>query len=213
MDSTSHNLSAEMAEQAEALVIRRNRNEVYGRTMDEGLSAAKTPLMGLANPDFSSDLDVWRRCFWQQNAMRIAPSAVPVCLTELAASSSRTDTSSPPSAQRNRPEVDAPERLLRRAPLRPMLARPQGNHSRARRVRSGDLSLLPDDDLCRRVIEAGHSLIHVHDAVVRHVRRALRRRLRAASSGQGFIRSIRGPMSRRNGEFETILGHERSPRI
>ena len=29
-----------------------------------------------------------------------------------------------------------------------------------------------DDDLCRRVIEAGHSLVHVHEAVARHERGA-----------------------------------------
>jgi N-acetylglucosaminyl-diphospho-decaprenol L-rhamnosyltransferase len=171
VDNASRDRSADIAEQAQVELLRHDRNQGYGRAMNAGLKRAGAPLVLLANPDITFE-----------------PGAVEA----LVAAAGRY-----PDAAIFGPRIVEPDGRLffpRTSLLAPILRNP----IRAKWTPEGDCCVpflsgacwlvrrdvilalggfdpeiflfYEDDDLCRRVMEAGHSLVHVQDAVVRHVR-------------------------------------------
>jgi N-acetylglucosaminyl-diphospho-decaprenol L-rhamnosyltransferase len=171
VDNASGDDSAGIAERTGATVIRNARNEGFGRAMNIGVRAAQTEFCLLTNPDLTYQ-----------------PGAV----AALVAAAARW-----PDAGLLAPRILEPDGRFfwqARSLLSPYLQNPRGVLS----LPQGDCcapflsgaSLLArrelflslggfdeniflfyeDDDLCRRVAEAGHALVHVHDAEARHVR-------------------------------------------
>jgi N-acetylglucosaminyl-diphospho-decaprenol L-rhamnosyltransferase len=171
VDNASRDSSASVAEQASARVIRNARNEGYGRAMNIGMRGASSRYCLLLNPDLvlaeggvKALLDAARR---YPEAAMLAPRLI---------------------------EPDGRFFFQARSLLSPYLR----NEAGAPCVPEGDccapflsgacllvdrelvLSLggfdeeiflfYEDDDLCRRVIEAGRSLVHVHGGVAMHAR-------------------------------------------
>ena len=171
VDNASGDGSAALAEQLGARVIRNNVNEGYGRANNRGVAAAETPLVLILNPD--------------------------VVLDEGAAAALAAAAERYPDAGVLAPRlVEADGRLFfqPRSLLSPYLHNAAG----VERLPEGDCcapflsgaALLvrreaflqlggfdeniflfyEDDDLCRRMADAGHALVHVHAAVARHGR-------------------------------------------
>ncbi|MFC0283239.1 glycosyltransferase family 2 protein [Camelimonas abortus] len=171
VDNASADDTVAVAEAHGARVIRNARNEGYGRANNIGAAAADTPFILIINPDCAPD-----------------PGAVAALL----AAAERW-----PDAGLLAPRIIEPDGRLffqRRSLLSPYLANPRGRPCApegdccapflsgacllARRelfLRLGgydpDIFLFyEDDDLCRRVAEAGFALVHVHAAAARHGR-------------------------------------------
>jgi N-acetylglucosaminyl-diphospho-decaprenol L-rhamnosyltransferase len=176
VDNASADASASIAEKAGAFVIRNARNEGYGRAMNIGLRAAagRAPEHAyclLLNPDLT-----------------LAPNAIATL---------KAAASAYPDAAMLAPCLVEPDgRLFFQS--RSLLAPYLENGSGVPCVPEGDccapflsgacllvdrdfiLSLggfdeeiflfCEDNDLCRRVIGAGRSLVHVHDALAQHLR-------------------------------------------
>ncbi|MFI5012890.1 MAG: glycosyltransferase family 2 protein [Hyphomicrobiales bacterium] len=171
VDNASADASAALAEQAGARVIRNARNEGYGRAMNIGMRAAASRRCLLLNPDIV-----------------LAPGSVAALKEAMRAY---------PEAAMLAPRLIEPDGRLffqPRSLLAPFLeneagapCRPEGDccapflsGACLAVEREAVLALggfdeeiflfYEDDDLCRRVIEAGRSLVHVHQAVARHER-------------------------------------------
>ncbi len=173
VDNASRDGSAEVAERLGAQVIRSPRNEGYGRGNNIGIRAAEAEYVLVCNPD-----------------VILEPGAA----AALIAAAERY-----PDAGMLAPRIVEPDGRLFYQPrslLAPYLTNPKG----VRRPPEGDACapflsgacfLMPrslflelggfdpeiflfyeDDDLCRRVIEAGYALVHVHGATARHGRGA-----------------------------------------
>ena len=173
IDNASCDASAAIGEDSGARVVRNLRNEGFGRAMNIGVRAAETPFVLLVNPDLTLDpgaadllIEAARR---YPGAAILAPRIV---------------------------EPDGRIFFSNRSLLAPYLQNPDG----VKWTPEGDccapfllgacwlvrreafLALggfdpkiflfYEDDDLCRRFIEAGHSLVHVHEAVAQHERGA-----------------------------------------
>ncbi|MDJ1157145.1 glycosyltransferase family 2 protein [Chelatococcus sp. SYSU_G07232] len=171
VDNGSEDDSAALAEARGARVVRNSRNEGFGRANNIGVRAAETDYVLLVNPDLVLD-----------------PGAVAELLTAAARY---------PDAGILAPRIVEPDgrlffqaRSLLSAYLpnpRGVLRLPEGDCcapflSGAAMLMRRDLFLAcggfdeqiflfyEDDDLCRRVADAGHALVHVHAAVARHGR-------------------------------------------
>jgi N-acetylglucosaminyl-diphospho-decaprenol L-rhamnosyltransferase len=171
VDNASEDGSADVAEARGAEVIRNSRNEGYGRANNIGARAARGEFILILNPDLAVD-----------------PGAV----SDLFAASERYS-----DAGIFAPRIVEPDGRLFFQPqsvLSPYLTNPAGKLSLpdgdccapflsgACLMIQRDLFLTiggfdpniflfyEDDDLCRRVADAGHALVHVHAAVARHVR-------------------------------------------
>ncbi|CAH1669891.1 MULTISPECIES: glycosyltransferase family 2 protein [unclassified Chelatococcus] len=171
IDNASTDGSAEVAARLCAEVIRNPVNEGYGRANNRGVAAAKMPFVLIINPDVILDegavaalLDAAER---YPDAGLLAPVLV---------------------------EPDGRHFFQPRSLLAPYLHNPAGTErlpegdccapflSGAIFLMRRDLFLglggfdpriflfYEDDDLCRRVADAGHSLIHVAGATARHGR-------------------------------------------
>lgn len=171
VDNASTDGSAELAESSGSRVIRNRRNEGFGRAANIGVAAAATELVLILNPDVVLD---------------------PGAAAALVAAAERY-----PEAGLFAPrihEADGRFFFQPRSLLAPYLQNPSGRS----RLPEGDccapflsgaclmvrrmlfLALggfdpniflfYEDDDLCRRVADAGHALVHVHEAVARHER-------------------------------------------
>jgi N-acetylglucosaminyl-diphospho-decaprenol L-rhamnosyltransferase len=171
VDNASEDASAELAEGYGARVIRNRRNEGYGRANNLGAAAAESEFLLILNPD-----------------LVLEPGAV----AELLATAERY-----PEAGLLAPRIVEPDgRLFFQAQslLSPYLANPAGKPSlpegdccapflsgaclmirRELFLRLGGFDphiflFYEDDDLCRRVADAAHALVHVHAAAARHLR-------------------------------------------
>jgi N-acetylglucosaminyl-diphospho-decaprenol L-rhamnosyltransferase len=171
VDNASKDGSIAVAAASGAEVIALSQNEGFGRAMNAGLRAADSPLVLLVNPDLTF---------------------VPGAVDAMIAAAERY-----PDAAILGPRIVEPDGRIF-FPNRSLLARSLRNEVGTKWTPEGDccvpflsgacmlvrrdviLSLggfdpeiflfYEDDDLCRRVTEAGHSLVHVQEAVVRHVR-------------------------------------------
>lgn len=176
VDNASRDGSADLAERLGARVIRSGRNEGYGRGNNRGIADAKSDdaksdYVLVANPDVLLDRGA---------------------AAELLAAASRY-----PDAGLLAPRIVEPSGRFffqPRSLLAPYLPNPGGRLAlpdgdvcapflsgaclmirRELFLRLGgfdpDIFLFyEDDDLCRRVADAGYALVHVHAAVARHVR-------------------------------------------
>lgn len=171
VDNASRDGSAEIAARNGARVIRNARNEGYGRANNRGVGSAEAASILIINPDVVLDLGA---------------------AAELLAAARRY-----PDAGLYAPRLVEPSGRVffqPRSLLSPYLPNPGGRHalpegeccapflSGACLMVRRDLFLqlggfdqaiflfYEDDDLCRRVAETGHALVHVHGAVARHGR-------------------------------------------
>lgn len=171
VDNASRDGSADLAERLGASLIRNGRNEGYGRGNNLGIAHATAGYVLVANPD--------------------------VVLDEGAAAELLAAASRYPDAGLFAPRIVEPSGRFffqPRSLLAPYLPNPGGRLalpegdvcapflSGACLMIRRDLFLglggfdpdiflfYEDDDLCRRVADAGYALVHVHAAVARHVR-------------------------------------------
>ena len=171
VDNASGDESRTIAEQRGARVIANARNEGYGRGNNIGIAAAETPFVLIVNPD-----------------LELGAGAAAALL----AAAERY-----PDAGMLAPRIVEPSGRIFLQP-RSLLSPDHLNRSGAMVVPEGDACLpflsgacllirrelfmalggfdpaiflfYEDDDLCRRMRDAGHSLIHVHEAEARHGR-------------------------------------------
>lgn len=171
VDNASTDGSPEIAETNGARVIRNERNEGYGRANNIGVRAAETELVLIVNPDVILD---------------------PGAATALVDAAARY-----PEAGMLAPRLVEPDGRVFFQP-RSLLAAYLKNPSGVLRLPEGDCSapflsgacflvrrdvfmkvggfdeaiflFYEDDDLCRRMTDAGYSLIHVDGATARHGR-------------------------------------------
>lgn len=171
VDNASGDDSRAIAEQRGARVIANARNEGYGRANNVGVAAADTPYVLIVNPD-----------------LELKPGAAAALL----AAAERY-----PDAGMLAPRIVEPSGRIFLQP-RSLLSPPHLNRSGAMVVPEGDACLpflsgacllirrelflalggfdpaiflfYEDDDLCRRMRDAGHALVHVDGAEVRHGR-------------------------------------------
>ena len=171
VDNASGDGSRDVAERHGARVIANARNEGYGRANNIGVAAAETRYVLIVNPD-----------------LELRPGAAAALL----AAAERY-----PDAGMLAPRIVEPSGRVFLQP-RSLLSPPHLNRSGAMVVPEGD-GCLPflsgaclmirrelylalggfdpaiflfyeDDDLCRRMRDAGHALVHVHEAEAQHGR-------------------------------------------
>ncbi len=171
VDNASGDGSAEIAGQLGAQVLQNNSNEGYGRANNRGARAAATRFILIVNPD-----------------IELAAGAVPALLAAAEAY---------PDAAAFAPHLVEPSGRVFLQP-RSLLSPDHLNQARAIALPEGDACLpflsgaclllrrevflglggfdpeiflfYEDDDLCRRLREAGHALVHVDGASARHAR-------------------------------------------
>ncbi|WP_420101803.1 glycosyltransferase family 2 protein [Bosea sp. (in: a-proteobacteria)] len=171
VDNASTDDSRDIAQAKGARVIANVLNQGYGRANNCGIAAADTPFVLIVNPD-----------------LEIAPGAV----GELLAAAQRY-----PEAGMLAPRIVEPSGRIFLQP-RSLLSPPHLNRAGAMAIPEGDACLpflsgacllvkrevflalggfdpsiflfYEDDDLCRRMRDAGHGLVHVHAAQARHGR-------------------------------------------
>lgn len=171
VDNASGDGSGEVARAHGARVIVNARNEGYGRANNQGVAAAATPFVLIVNPD-----------------VEIRPGAVAALLAAAGRYS---------GAGMLAPRIVEPSGRVFLQP-RSLLSPPHLNRSGAMAMPEGDACLpflsgacllirrelfaslggfdpriflfYEDDDLCRRMRDAGYALVHVHEAEARHGR-------------------------------------------
>lgn len=171
VDNASRDGSRAIAARHGARVIANARNEGYGRGNNIGIAAADSPYVLIVNPDLE---------------LKTGAAAA------LLAAAERY-----PDAGMLAPRIVEPSGRVFLQP-RSLLSPPHLNRSGAMEVPEGDACLpflsgacllirrelfqalggfdpaiflfYEDDDLCRRMRDAGHALVHVHDAEARHGR-------------------------------------------
>jgi N-acetylglucosaminyl-diphospho-decaprenol L-rhamnosyltransferase len=208
VDNASSDGSADLAQRLGARVLRQGRNEGFGRGMNAGVSAAATEFCLLTNPDLTYEpgavgalLEAARR--WPDAGL-LAPRIVePDGRFFWQARSLLAPYLTNPAGTLALPEGDCCAPFLSGASL---LVRREAFLA----LGGFDPAIFlfyEDDDLCRRMADAGHALVHVHAAVARHVRggssaprpgRVFRARWHMAWS--------RGYVSRKWGLREAALG-------
>jgi GT2 family glycosyltransferase len=171
VDNASGDASARIAREQGATVIANAANEGYGRANNRGVAACTTPYVLIVNPD-----------------VEMRPGAVAALL----AAAERY-----PDAALFAPRIVEPSGRIFLQP-RSLLSPPHLNRSGAMAIPEGDACLpflsgacllirreafralggfdpaiflfYEDDDLCRRLRDAGHALIHVYGAEAGHGR-------------------------------------------
>jgi len=171
VDNASTDDSAKVAVRHGAQVLSNRRNEGYGRANNRGVRAATTPFVLIVNPD-----------------LELQTGAVAALLSAAEAY---------PDAVAFAPRLVEPSGRVFLQP-RSLLSPPHLNRARALVLPEGDACLpflsgaclllrrdvflalggfdpaiflfYEDDDLCRRLREAGHALVHVDAAAARHGR-------------------------------------------
>ena len=171
VDNASSDASVAIARERGATVIASPRNEGYGRANNRGVAASATPFVLIVNPD-----------------VEIRPGAI----AALFGAAERY-----PDAALFAPRIVEPSGRIFLQP-RSLLSPPHLNSSGAMAIPEGDACLpflsgacllirrevflavggfdpaiflfYEDDDLCRRLRDAGHALVHVHAAEAGHGR-------------------------------------------
>lgn len=171
VDNASSDASQEVARGHGAQVIANLRNEGYGRANNQGIRASATPFVLIVNPD-----------------IEIEAGAV----VALLAAAERY-----PDAGMLAPRIVEPSGRIFVQP-RSLLSPDHLNRARSAAIPDGDACLpflsgaclllrrevflglggfdpsiflfYEDDDLCRRMRDAGHALVHVHGAQAQHAR-------------------------------------------
>jgi GT2 family glycosyltransferase len=171
VDNASSDDSAGLAERAEATLIRNARNEGFGRAMNTGVRAAQSEFCLLTNPDLTYEpgavaalLAAARR--WPDAGM-LAPRIVePDGRFFWQAKSLLAPYLPNPGGTLRLPEGDCCAPFLSGASLlvRRDLFLALGGFD------ENIFLFYEDDDLCRRMADSGHALVHVHAAEARHVR-------------------------------------------
>ncbi len=171
VDNASTDGSADLAERLGARVLRLARNEGYGRANNAGARASEATFLLILNPDVVLEPDAPARL---REAARLYPEAGLLAprLVEpdgrlffqarsLLSPYLRNPRGLPcrPAGDCCAPFLSGACLLVRREPFLAM-----GGFDPA------IFLFYEDDDLCRRMIEAGRSLVHVHAAVARHGR-------------------------------------------
>lgn len=154
-------------------VLPNPRNEGFGRAMNKGMRAAKSAFALLVNPDITLDPGAIERLLeaaeLYPDAAILAPRIVEPDGRVFFANRSllspylknETGVKCAPLGDCCAPFLSGACLLVRREVILEL-----GGFD-------PEIFLFyEDDDLCRRVIEAGHSLVHVHGAVARHERGA-----------------------------------------
>ena len=171
VDNASRDGSPDLAEQLGARVIRNERNEGYGRGNNRGIWGATADYVLVANPDVVLDrgtaVELLAAASRYPDAGLFAPRIVePSGRFFFQARSLLAPYLPNPGGRLALPEGDACAPFLSGACLmirRELFLRLGGFDP--------DIFLFyEDDDLCRRVADAGCALVHVHAAVARHVR-------------------------------------------
>lgn len=167
VDNASRDDGAAIARAAGALVLRRQRNEGFGRANNEGLTAAETPFALLLNPDATLEPGCLEALIAVAERWPDATILVP---TILKADGRRFEKwSSPISAPAFRPRPAAEDvRDIDFASGAVMLVRREAVLA----LRGFDPAIFlyfEDDDLSRRVLDAGHRILHVPAAAARHI--------------------------------------------
>ena len=171
VDNASGDDSVAIAERMGVRVIRNARNEGFGRGMNAGVAAAQTDFCLLTNPDLTYDpgavqalvdaagrwpdagilaprlIEPDGRFFWQHRSMLAPYLANPHGIPAL------------PDGDCCSPFLSGASMLVRRD-----LFLSLGGFD------PSIFLFYEDDDLCRRVADAGRALVHVHGSVARHVR-------------------------------------------
>ncbi|RDJ21548.1 glycosyltransferase [Bosea caraganae] len=171
VDNASSDVTSQIAAARGATVVANARNEGYGRANNIGVAASATPFVLIVNPD-----------------LVVEPGAVAALLAAAELY---------PDAGMLAPRVVEPSGRVFVQP-RSLLSPAYLNQAKAAVIPEGDACLpflsgacllvrrelflalggfdpaiflfYEDDDLCRRMRDAGHALVHVHDAQVRHAR-------------------------------------------
>jgi N-acetylglucosaminyl-diphospho-decaprenol L-rhamnosyltransferase len=166
VDNASVDSTIVVAEAAGARVLRNAHNEGFGRAMNQGVAAAATPYCLLLNPDVDFTPGAVR-------TLRAAMEAHPNALL----------------AGPHLIEHDGRDGTLSTSPINPAVARTPASGARFVSLLSGAALLLrrdaflalggfdpnvflfwEDNDLCRRAIDAGHDLLMVDAARMKHAR-------------------------------------------
>jgi GT2 family glycosyltransferase len=171
VDNASVDDTVAVAERHGASVIRNARNEGYGRGNNIGVHAAATEFVLIVNPDVVLEEGALARLVaaaqnWPDAGM-LAPRIVePSGRFFFQPRSLLSPYLTNPSGKLVLPEGDACAPFLSGACF---LARRDVFLGLAG-FDENIFLFYEDDDLCRRMADAGHALIHVHGAVARHVR-------------------------------------------
>ncbi|WP_375466073.1 glycosyltransferase [uncultured Methylobacterium sp.] len=171
VDNASRDRSAEIAAAAGAAVIRNARNEGYGRANNAGVRAARARRVLILNPDVTlrpgaAEALLAAAAAWPEAGLYAPRIVEPDGRFFYQPRSLLAPYLTNPSGRRDPPEGDACAPFLSGACL--MVERrfflDIGGFDEA------IFLFYEDDDLCRRVAEAGRALVHVHAAEVLHGR-------------------------------------------
>jgi N-acetylglucosaminyl-diphospho-decaprenol L-rhamnosyltransferase len=183
VDNASRDGSADVAERLGARVILNQRNEGYGRANNTGVAAAGTTFVLVANPDLTAAPGMLANLLgaaarWPEAGMW-APRIVEPDGTMFYRNRSRLCESvavraMPPSLSppvRGDPGANLPTGDV----CAPFLSGACFLMRRDFFLSLGGFDqaiflYFEDDDLCRRVQDAGRALVHVHEAIARHAR-------------------------------------------
>lgn len=173
VDNASGDGSVQMAEAHGARVIRNAKNEGFGRAMNIGMRAAPTEFALLVNPDLvvahgavALLLEAAHR--WPDAAICAPQIVEPDGRVFFSNQSLLADRLRNEKGARWIPEGDCCTPFLSGACwlVRRQIVRDLGGFD------ENIFLFYEDDDLCRRVSEAGHALVHVHGAIAQHERGA-----------------------------------------
>ena len=173
VDNASRDSSVSIGSGRGAYVISNPRNEGFGRAMNAGLRFAKTSFALLLNPDITLDPGAMERLLEAAGRYPDAAILAPRIIEPDGRLFFTNRSLLSPYLKNERgvkwtPEGDCCTPFLSGACLlvrRDVILEIGGFDSEI-------FLFYEDDDLCRRVIEAGYSLVHVHGAVARHERGA-----------------------------------------
>lgn len=171
IDNASQDETITVAKQYGATIIQNSRNEGYGRANNRGVSAADSDFVLILNPDIVLEpgavAELRRAAERYADAGLLAPRIVEpdgrffFQARSLLAPYLKNERGKPalPEGDSCAPFLSGACLLVRRSLFQSL----GGFDERI-------FLFYEDDDLCRRVADAGHSLIHVHGAVARHGR-------------------------------------------